>query len=80
MILSVKDVMLLLDCSENTAAMHLKGIRKQFQTKYVTKWHMAEYLCVDFLALEASYQYKVKKNFDLSFKLIALREATKSRK
>ena len=64
MILTVKEVMQLLECSESTARNHMKSIREKFNTKFVTKWHMADYLCIDNLALEISFQYKVKKDID----------------
>ena len=74
MILSVKEVMLLLGCSKKTAQHHLCIIRMQQNTTLVTKWHMADYLCIDFLALEASFQVKVNGNYELAAKIITLRD------
>lgn len=56
--------MQLLECSESTARNHMKSIREKFNTQFVTKWHMADYLGIDNLAFEVSYLYKVKKDID----------------
>ena len=78
MLVTVKEIMQLFDCSEGTAIVHMKSIRKQFNTKYVTKWHIADYLCIDFLALEASYQFKVVGDEQSALKIIEARETFKT--
>ena len=52
----------------------MKAIRKRFATKFVTKYHVADYLSVDFLAVEASYNQKVKKDAVKSAIILKLRE------
>ena len=62
--------MQLFDCTENTAMVHMKAIRKQYKTKFVTKWHIKKYLCISFLELEASFQVKVYGDHKMALRLI----------
>ena len=75
MILTIKEVMVMLDCKETTAHNHMVQIRKMFKTTFVTKFHLARYLCIDIWALEASYQYRVKQDFEKANKILVFRES-----
>jgi len=56
---------------EKTATMkHIKAIKKQFNTKYVTKWHLAAYLKIDVMAMSAEYEIKVHKDFEAALKIM----------
>lgn len=79
MILTVKEIMQLFECSEPTALTHMKAIRKQFNTKFVTKWHVADYLGIDFFAFQSSYLARIEKDFPNSAILIKFREALKEK-
>ena len=74
MILTIKEVARLLDCTPRTAERHMAKIRKNRGVKYVTKWHLADYLDIDCFAIEISYQLKVAKNIPYAFKLVRLRD------
>lgn len=74
MILTVKEVSVLLDCTERTAERHMAKIRKKTGVKHITKWHLADYLDLDCFAIEISYQLKVAKNIDYAFKLVQQRD------
>lgn len=78
MLLTIKEIMQLLDCSEKTAITHMKAIRTSQNTKFITRWHMADYLCIDFYAMEASYQARIKGNFEYAAKLIETRRTGRS--
>ncbi len=73
MILSQKEVMMLLGCSESAAASHMKKIKKQFSTQFVTKYHMADYLSIDILAFLASYYIRVMHDNVSAMKLLEAR-------
>lgn len=79
MILTVKEIMLLFDCSETTAMNHMKAMRKLCKTKFITKYSVADYLGLDFLALEASYQIRVKGDFVSAAILLNMRDRLKMR-
>ena len=79
MILSVKEVEALIGCKERTALSHMKAIRKKYNTRYVTKWHLADWLNIDSVALEISYLYRVKKDVKAATELTAIREGLRKR-
>ncbi len=74
MILSVKEMALLFECSEKTARAYFKEIRKIYHIKHVTKFHIAEWLNIDAMAVEISYCYRVRKNIELAEVMIQIRE------
>lgn len=73
MILSCKEIQILLECTERTALGHMKKIREKAKTTLVTKWGMADYLGIDHIALEISYLYKVKKDLEGAAQLASYR-------
>ena len=77
MIVTVKEVMQLFNCSQTTALHHMQKIRKTQKTEYITKWHIADYLNIDFYALAASWEVIVNGDFVAASALIKLREMTK---
>ncbi len=74
MILSVQEVADLLGCSPKKAAEYMREIRKKYDIEHVTKFHVSDWLKVDFIALEAAYCFKVTKNMQAAAHLMQLRE------
>lgn len=70
--------MILLDCKETTAYNHMKCIKKKYNTQFITKFHLAKYLGIDIWAMEASYQYRVKKNISKANAILYFRENNKT--
>ncbi len=74
MILSVKEIAELLGVTEKTARGFMKEIRQTYQIKHITKWHIADWLKLDVLAIEASYLFRVKKDIKQTELCIEMRE------
>lgn len=74
MILTTKEIALICDCTERTAERYVSKIKKKNGVCHVTKFHLADYLGLDFFAVEASYQVKIVGNFPFAVELLRLRD------
>lgn len=63
----------LLDVSKNTAVDYLQQIRDEYGIVRVTKWHLMEWLCLDWYALEISWQVRINKNEKKAMEIVELR-------